>query len=399
MPDEGILARNLDKAALDGALAGARRQTLAIFADFDAARWNVPELAGINPPLWEFGHLNWFAEWWILRGAGPDGNGGTRAVRASLLEGADRWFDSGRVAHNTRWQLDLPSVSEIHDYAGEVLERVRNRLANEPDEPAALYPYRLALFHEDMHGEALTYMRQTLAYPAHFSAQLPAVDENAGDVALAGGNFTMGLADGAGFAFDNEMDRHDVAIAPFTIARECVSNRAYAKFVEAGGYRDQRLWSVEGLAWLRGRGLAHPALWRKSAASNSRWEHQWFGLWQPLPAEQPVCHVSAYEAEAFCAWAGRRLPGEAEWEYAASSGALRWGDAVWEWLADPFMPYTGFAPGIYREYSEPWFHTHRCVRGASFATRARMRHPRYRNFYTPERNDIFVGFRTCRVGA
>ena len=122
--------------------------------------------------------------------------------------------------------------------------------------------------------------------------------------------------------------------------------------------------------------------------------------WRPLAPDAPVCHVNAFEAEAYCRWAGRRLPRESEWEHAATrhgrdDGAFRWGRAVWEWTADPFLPYPGFVPDRYREYSAPWFGTHRAVRGGSFATHPWMRHPRYRNFYTPERSDLFIGFRTC----
>ena len=106
-------------------------------------------------------------------------------------------------------------------------------------------------------------------------------------------------------------------------------------------------------------------------------------------------HLTAYEAEAWCRWAGRRLPTEAEWECAAlSAPGFSWGQA-WEWTASQFQPYPGFTPHPYREYSEPWFGSRRVLRGACVATAPTLAHPRYRNFFEPQRNDVFAGFRSC----
>ena len=390
MNDEGILARAAGAPYLERALRDAHARSVAVLADLAPDRWRVPYHAGINPPLWEFGHVAWFTEWWVLRDAHWTPDDRLVAVRGSILPGADRWFDSSRVPHADRWTLDLPRWDEIHDYAGTVYEQVQARLRGRAGD---LYPFRLALLHEDMHGEALTYMRQTLDYPPPWPLAMPPPKSTGGqDAAVDGGEFALGSPRDGGFVFDNEKWAHAVALGPYRIARHCVSNDAYAAFVDAGGYREPAWWSERGRAWIREANATHPARWREGPDG---WEQRWFGAWAPLPGDAPVCHVNAYEAEAYCRFAGRRLPTEAEWECAALQGAIDWGGTVWEWTAQAFAPYPGFAPDRYRDYSQPWFGTHRSLRGGSLATQPRLTHLRYRNFFLPHRNDVFAGFRTC----
>ena len=392
MPAEAFAARTADAHALEAAFADAHARSWNLLADLTPAQWTVPYHAGINPPLWEYAHVAWFTEWWVVRDANWTDDGLLKTRRPSMLAGADRWFDSSLVAHADRWTLDMPALAEIRDYVRAVHEAVRSKLprADQRD----LYAFRLALFHEDMHGEALTYMRQTLDYPSPRSLSLPSAASDAGDVEIAGCEFMQGSPRGEGFAFDNEKWAYRLALGTFRIARRCVTNAEYGEFVDAGGYRDPAWWSDDGRAWLAQARILKPQRWRRAGDG---WEQRWFGVWEPLAPNAPVCHVNAFEAEAYCRFAGRRLPTEAEWECAAASGAIEWGTTVWEWTADMFLPFQGFSPDRYRDYSAPWFGTHRSVRGGSLATHPRMAHPRYRNFYLPHRTEIFVGFRTCAV--
>ncbi|MFC5547705.1 selenoneine synthase SenA [Massilia aerilata] len=391
--------RNAGPDRLAGMLRDARHYTLALFDTLasagyaDAAR--VPRLPSINPPLWELGHTAWFAEWFVLRAATSSRPGDANGH--SLLARGDDWFDSSLVPHRARWALDLPAPGAIQTYCEEVLERILEKLAREPTEDGALYPYRLALAHEDMHGEALLYTMQTLGLPLRpaMAGTQPAPPP-AGEIAFAGGAFLRGGEQSCGFVFDNEKQAASCRVAPFAIDASLVSNARYLDFVEDGGYRDARWWSEAGQAWLTASGQTAPRYWRRDDEVKDGWRQLRFGRREPLVPEAPVRHLSMHEAQAWCRWAGRRLPLENEWEFAAASGhpGFDWG-RLWEWTATPFLPYAGFAPDRYLEYSAPWFGTRQVLRGASFATPARFRSPAFRNFFTAERDDVFTGFRSC----
>ncbi len=420
----------------------ARERTFELVADLTDDQLMGPRLDIINPLLWEIGHVAWFQEKWVLRHAGN---------QEPLRPDADALWDSIAIPHDVRWDLPLPSREETLSYMREVRDRVLERLNRPTLSERDVYFVLLSVFHEDMHTEALTYTRQTLAYPAPRLSHLstPPAERDGGplpgDVEIPGGTFMLGATSDEPFVFDNEKWAHPVHLRPFAIARAAVTQREFAAFVDDGGYRRREFWSPEGWQWRESVNADHPVYWRREA--NGRWLRRHFDEWVRLEPHLPVIHVNWYEAEAYCRWAGRRLPTEAEWEAAAaaepdpSGGALSerkrrfpWGDHrptperanldwramgclavdalaagdsafgcrqmignVWEWTSSPFLPYPGFEIDPYKEYSEPWFGPRKVLRGGCWVTRSRLLRNTWRNFYTPDRRDVWAGFRTCAL--
>ena len=411
-------------------LGNAHRRTRALIEGLDRDQLMGPRLQIVNPLLWEIGHVAWFHEHFVLCGLDR---------RESYIDSSGALYDSAKVAHDTRWDLDLPDLAVTLAY----MERVRDDMCEWLGRDGATasvhdtYHTLLTLFHEDMHDEAFTWTRQTLAYPAPDFGAVSARDDAGplpGDVEVPGGIHVMGAIGTEPFIFDNEKWGHAVEVAPFRIARAPVTNAEYAGFVDDGGYSDRRHWDDAGWAWREAEGAEHPVYWRRDGAARQVRE---FAEWVPMRPHAPVIHVCWHEANAFCRWAGRRLPTEAEWEVAASraSDGIRrfpWGDHaptpalanldgramgvvdvaahgdgdsafgcrqmignVWEWTSDDFAPYPGFSADPYRDYSRPWFYTHKTARGGSWATRDRLVWNSWRNYAMPHRRDLFYGFRTC----
>lgn len=414
-------------------LCDARRRTLELVADLSDEQWAVPEIDIVNPPLWEIGHVAWFQEKWALRHL---------RGRASLHPSSDEFWDSAAVSHHARWELPLPPRAATQQYMQDVLDAVLERLSRDAVTEDEAYFHWLGVMHEDMHGEALAYTRQTLGYPAppgwRPAASLEPSEPSAGDVRIPGGAYCLGALPGRRFVFDNEKWAHEVRLRPFAISRCAVTNREFAAFVDDGGYRRRECWSADGWTWRERENAGHPVYWIPQ--ESGKWMHRLYDQVLPLPGDLPVIHVNWYEADAYCRWAGRRLPREAEWELAASGlekADYPWGDRppapdrahldaaslgcvpvsdrsagdspagcrqlignVWEWTADDFLPYPGFVLDPYKEYSQPWFGSERkTLRGGCWATRSRLVRNTWRNYFQKDRRDIFAGFRTCAPAA
>lgn len=381
------------------ALQDSRRDTLTTFDAYQRCLpgLQVPLRGELNPPLWELGHIGWFQEFWLARnpqwrrGAAADPLVPRSAPRRAA---ADRLYDSSAVPHDSRWQLPLPDVAATRDDLAAQLQDSLALLQQAPQDNDGLYFFRLALLHEDMHHEAALYMARGLGVAiddARWAA--PRLPEPPPALQSPGGPWRLGSTPAQGFAFDNELPGRDVLLPPFEIDAQVLRWAEYLPFVDSGAHHDRRFWTDEGWAWRNQQADPAPLYLRRQDA---QWQQCREGRWLPLDLAEPAVHLSAHEARAWCAWAGRRLPTEAEWECATLTlgSAFRWGD-VWEWTASRFEPFDGFRPHPYRDYSAPWFDGRPVLRGASHLTQPRMKHPRYRNFFPAHRRDVPAGLRTC----
>ena len=248
----------------------------------------------------------------------------------------------------------------------------------------------------------------------------------------------LGAREDQGFVLDNEMWAHQVEIDAFKICSTPVTNGQFMEFLDAGGYRTRSLWNRDDWNWRRREQVDTPLYWKKI---DGQWHENRFGSWQVIRPWHPVCHVNLHEVRAYCRFAKRRLPSEAEWEMAASWDPIAkekrlypWGDAaptselvhmdlasggsidvrakaagdsalgcrqmignVWEWTSSKLTPYPGFEAGAYREYSLPYLNKKPVLRGGAWATSPGLIRSTWRNFFIKHRRNVFAGFRTCAL--
>lgn len=421
-----ISTDDLAEWVLDGA-----ERVLQLVADLPDEQLVGPLLSTVNPLIWEIGHIAWFQELFVLRRA---------CGREPILPFGDAIYDSGAIPHDTRWRLVLPKREETVHYVSTVAERVAEEVTAAAATDVTRHFARYTVHHHDTHSEALTYTRQTHGLPAPVLPGLTdgapfaaAGDDRRRDIRFGGDRFTLGALLADPFVYDNEKWAHPVDVAPFAMAATPVTQAEFAEFVEDGGYTTPRLWADDG-AWLARSGAKHPLYWR---AGERGWQRRHFDTWVDLEPDLPVSHICWREADAYCRWAGRRLPTEAEWEYAAAAGrypkpTYPWGERlpglahaatdwrsngpvpvgacaegdtpdgcrqlignVWEWTASDFVAYPNFERDAYHENSEQFFGHRKVLRGGAWPTRGRYMRATLRNYFTADRRDVLAGLRTC----
>ena len=408
-------------------LDDARRRTRWL-TDLDEPELTTQHSPLMSPLVWDLAHIGQQEDLWLLRGGDP--------ARQGLLSAqVERLYDAFEHPRATRVTLPLLTPTEARSYLADVRGRVFDGLETAADD--ALFPYLMVEQHEQQHVETMLATHQLRAGGPVLGAGaalppgrvLPPDDA----VTVPAGPFVLGVdAEQEPASLDNERPAHVVDLPAFRIGRVPVTNAQWQRFVEAGGYDEPRWWSERGWRHRVEARLQRPLFW---SADGSR---RRFGIVEEVPPEEPVQHVCFFEAEAYAAWAGARLPTEQEWEKAAvwddDLGRRRrwpWGDSdwtpalanlggdalrpapvgaypagasaygveqmigdVWEWTSSSFDPWPGFRPMLYADYSAPFFGgDYRVLRGGAWSVGGSAVRPSFRNWDHPVRRQIFSGVR------
>ncbi|HEY6648116.1 MAG TPA: ergothioneine biosynthesis protein EgtB [Mycobacterium sp.] len=409
-------------------LTTARDRTLRL-VDFDDAELGRQYDPLMSPLVWDLAHIGWQEELWLLRGNNPD--------RPGLLEPhVERCYDAFVNSRASRVNLPLLPPSDARMYCSTVRNKVFDALDNLNNDDTG-FTFGLVISHENQHDETMLQALNLRSGPPLLDRGSVLPSGRAGvageSVLVAGGEFVLGVdAVSEPHSLDNERDAHVVDLPAFRIGRVPVTNGEWRHFIDDGGYQQQRWWSERGWTHRQEAGLTAPQFWNLDGTRTR------FGHIEEIPADEPVQHVTYFEAEAYAAWAGARLPTEVEWEKAAAwdpvAGKRRrfpWGaseptehlanlggDAlrpapvgaypagasaygaeqmlgdVWEWTSSPLRPWPGFTPMLYEQYSQPFFDgDYKVLRGGSWAVASSILRPSFRNWDHPIRRQIFSGVR------
>jgi len=352
---------------------GITRQILASLTPEECL---VPQFDILNPPLWEFGHLTWFHEFWVHR----DG----QESKPSIMKDADYLFNSSEMSHQDRWSTPMPSLDSLLDYNYRVIGDTQELLRKPIDNKAA-YFIQLAILHQDMHNEAFAYMWQTMGRSIPFTpiTNTTALEANTQTwIHFPKSTIQAGSEKGSGFIFDNEKWAYSIDLPAFDIASTPVTNGDYLDYLESPNNLAQSM------------PIRPPLHWKKEGGV---WLERMFNQWLPLNRASAVRHINYLDAQRFCEYHQVRLPNEHELSLLMSQKQWAWQSSnLWEWTSSTFAPFPGFSADPYVDYSQPWFDgSHQVLKGGSPFTPDRLRRVAFRNFYQTHRSDHFCGFRTC----
>ena len=387
-----------------------RQASEAICQPLQKEDYVVQPVADVSPPKWHLGHTTWFWETFLLASRLP----GYKVFNTDYNFVFNSYYETvgARVIRTDRGNLSRPSVEDIYQYRKYVDEAMAELLSREM--PATVREIiLLGLNHEQQHQELLWsdikyILGHNPLFPAWSNFDINDPGKTAAELSplsllvkegresrvtgtlipIPQGIYEIGYK-GEGFCFDNELGRHKVWLDDFKIADSLVTNEEYSSFIEAGGYGNFIYWHAEGWDWVNKNHINAPLYWH---LIDGKWFYYTFAGLRPLAMEEPVCHISYYEAVAYAAWKGMRLPTEPEWE--AASGKFNWGRR-WEWTESAYLPYPGFkkAEGAIGEYNGKFMVSQMVLRGASVATPALHSRPTYRNFFHPHLRWQFTGIR------
>ena len=338
LPDDYLLYSPFPPSStLEKWLKDSNQITRQILKNLQIGEEYVPKLDILNPPLWEFGHLTWFHEFWVHR----DG----QANKPSFMADADYLFNSSEIAHQDRWSTPIPCLDDLLEYNYSVIDRTSQLLRNPVDTKTA-YFIQLAIFHQDMHNEAFAYMWQSLGYSWPLAGDLGSITPQQNNleplyIKIPQSQLQLGSARNTGFIFDNEKWQHEVLVPSFSISSHAVSNGEYLEFLRS-------------LSEVGTSSVEHqPAYWKKAG---DVWFERCFDQWLEIDLKAPVRHISAHNAEQYCLWRGVRLPTENELNTLMVSPNAHWIQSnLWEWTSSTFLPFEGFSSDPYQDYSAPWF--------------------------------------------
>lgn len=355
----------------------------------------VPQSADFaSPPKWHLAHTTWFFEEMILKIFVPDYKVFNEAF--SYLFNSYYNAIGQRLERGQRGLITRPSVAEVMRYR-EYVDKHMKALLMENNSKELTDLSVLGINHEQQHQELLlTDLKYTFSlnpmHPKYCEKPLVNSHEHSQNwIKVEAGLYEIG-SDETRFCFDNECGRHKVYLEDFEISSTLATNREFIEFIESGAYSNPQLWLDEGWSWIETNKVKHPLYWHKV---DGVWHHYTLAGLQKVDLDDPIAHVSFYEAAAYAQFKNMRLPTEFEWE--VSAPFFEWGKR-WEWTNSAYLPYPNFKikEGAVGEYNGKFMMNQMVLRGASVATAKGHSRLSYRNFFHASAQWQFSGIRLVK---